>query len=100
MFLGRFRVENEARTLRIIAECASLVFVGARSALAVVEGGMNDPTTKPSDKKSATEILAALVAQRKAAGGQGGHAGREGGRENERAAAARSAAKSKPALRK
>jgi hypothetical protein len=52
----------------------------------------------PQDKKTATEILAELVARRKAAGSAG--PGVRGGRESERAAAARSAAKSKPALRK
>lgn len=47
--------------------------------------------------KTATKVLADLVARRKAAanGFRGG-----GGRESERDAAARSAAKSKPALRK
>ncbi len=57
---------------------------------------MNNAPT-PQDKKTATEILAELVARRKAAGGGPGV---RGGRESERAAAARSAAKSKPALRK
>jgi hypothetical protein len=53
----------------------------------------------PNTPKSATETLAALVARRKAAVGAPG-AKPGGGRETERAAAARSAAKSKPALRK
>ncbi len=51
-------------------------------------------------KKPATEILAALVAKRKASGASGAGARGVGQREAERAAAARSAAKSKPALRK
>ncbi len=60
---------------------------------------MTDDPTSPTEKKSATEVLAALVAQRKT-GKAGPSAGRGGARESERAAAARSAAKSKPALRK
>ena len=53
-----------------------------------------------SEKKSPTEILAALVARRKAGRGGAPDAGPGGQRQSERAAAARSAAKSKPALRK
>jgi hypothetical protein len=51
--------------------------------------------------RSTTETLSALLAQRKAALAQAGKSGPRGGtRESERAAAARSASKSKPALRK
>jgi hypothetical protein len=53
-----------------------------------------------SPKKSATATLAELVAKRKATAGNEGAGGRDGRRQSERAAAARSAAKSKPALRK
>ena len=58
---------------------------------------MNDITDDGAKPKTPTQILADLVARRKsaAAGFPGG-----GGRESERDAAARSAAKSKPALRK
>jgi hypothetical protein len=59
---------------------------------------MSEDSPDPGAKKSSTQILAALVAQRKAAGGRPARAG--GARESERDAAARSAAKSKPALRK
>jgi hypothetical protein len=53
----------------------------------------------PASPKSTTEALAALVAQRKAAlAAKNGPRG--GQRESERAAAARSASKSKPAMRK
>jgi len=52
------------------------------------------------EKKSPTQTLAELVARRKAANGDGSPAGGMGGRkQSERAAAARSASKSKPALR-
>jgi hypothetical protein len=50
--------------------------------------------------KSATQTLAELVARRKAAQGAGANAGPGGRRQSERAAAARSASKSKPAMRK
>ena len=60
---------------------------------------MSDDAPSAPDRKSPTEVLAALVAQRKANGGQGAAKG-AGLRESERAAAARSASKSKPALRK
>ena len=58
---------------------------------------MIDAFEPSSEKKSPTQILAALVARRKA-GAAGFQIG--AGRESERSAAARSAAKSKPALRK
>ena len=58
---------------------------------------MNDIPEDAATQKTATQILAALVARRKAAGAR--HPG-AAGREPERAAAARSASKSKPALRK
>jgi hypothetical protein len=58
--------------------------------------GMTDDQDPPAPARSATQILADLVAKRKAAAG----APRGGGRESELAAAARSASKSKPALRK
>ena len=58
---------------------------------------MTDASEPSPEKKSPTQILAALVAHRKA--GSGGFKG-GAGRESERSAAARSAAKSKPALRK
>lgn len=55
----------------------------------------DEPALRPSEK------LAALVAQRKAAAGQGAAGAHPGGRKgSERAAAARSASKSKPAMRK
>jgi hypothetical protein len=57
----------------------------------------DQPTTAVA--KTSTEILADLVANRKAAAGRAS-GNRLGGREIERAAAARSASKSKPALRK
>ena len=50
--------------------------------------------------KSVTQTLAELVARRKAAQGAGANAGPGGRRQSERDAAARSASKSKPALRK
>jgi hypothetical protein len=51
-------------------------------------------------KKSPTQTLAELVARRKAANADGSPLGGPGGRkQSERAAAARSASKSKPALR-
>ena len=60
---------------------------------------MNDPQDAPDAQKSATQVLADLVARRKAAAGPaakslGPH------RQAERAAAARSASKSKPAMKK
>ena len=58
---------------------------------------MTDPIDDANDKPTSAQVLAALVAKRKASAG--GFRG-QGGRESERAAAARSAAKSKPALRK
>lgn len=58
---------------------------------------MSDIPEDAATQKSATQILAELVARRKAAGAR--HPGAVG-RESERAAAARSASKSKPALRK
>jgi len=53
-----------------------------------------------NSKKSPTEVMAELVARRKAAAGEAGPNGLGGRRQSERAAAARSASKSKPALRK
>jgi hypothetical protein len=53
----------------------------------------------PKDPKSATQALAELVAKRKAAAAAK-DGPRGGARESERAAAARSASKSKPAMRK
>jgi hypothetical protein len=53
-----------------------------------------------TDKKSPTEILAALVAQRRAASGRAPGAPVGGKKGVERAAAARATAMSKPALRK
>ena len=63
---------------------------------------MSDPSSAPpAQPKSTTEALAALVAQRKAALAQAAKSGPRGGaREPERAAAARSASKSRPAMRK
>jgi hypothetical protein len=63
---------------------------------------MSDPAdTPPGPPKSTTEALAELVAKRKAALAQTAKSGPRGGsREPERAAAARSASKSKPAMRK
>ena len=64
---------------------------------------MSDPKDPPPPEqpRSATEALAELVARRKAALAQTAKSGPRGGpRESERSAAARSASKSKPALRK
>jgi len=58
---------------------------------------MTDPTPTSAGPSAATRALAALVAKRKAALST---VKRGGDREPEQAAAARSAAKSKPALRK
>jgi len=58
---------------------------------------MSDTPDDPSAKPTPAQVMAELVARRKAA--KAGFPG-VGGRESERAAAARSAAKSKPALRK
>ena len=58
---------------------------------------MSDQTPKTSQAKSPTQILAELVARRRAAATG---APRGGKRESEWSAAARSASKSKPALRK
>ena len=60
---------------------------------------MDDPQDGPTTSKSATQVLAELVARRKAAArspakSSGPH------RLDERAAAARSASKSKPAMKK
>ena len=62
---------------------------------------MSDDTDNQS-KKTPAQTMAELVARRRAALGDGGPAGANGGgrRQAERAAAARSASKSKPALRK
>jgi hypothetical protein len=51
-------------------------------------------------KKSATETLAALVAQRKAASSGAPGPGGQGRKQTERAAAAKAASKSRPAMRK
>lgn len=63
---------------------------------------MSDPAdVPPASPTSATQTLAELVARRKAALAQTAKGGPHGGaRESERFAAARSASKSKPALRK
>lgn len=63
---------------------------------------MTDPKPNCGDTPpSITESLAELVARRKAALAQAAKSGPRGGmRESENAAAARSASKSKPALRK
>ena len=60
---------------------------------------MSEDQPTPAVAKTSSEIMAELVANRKAAAGRAS-ANRLGGRELERAAAARSASKSKPALRK
>jgi hypothetical protein len=60
---------------------------------------MSEPEDTPPAQKSATEVLAELVARRKAAASSGAP-GALGRRQSERAAAARSASKSKPAMRK
>ncbi|WP_158915659.1 hypothetical protein [Caulobacter sp. S45] len=61
---------------------------------------MSDQNDQP-EKKTATQTLAELVARRKAGAGNAGSQGFGAGkRQDERAAAARSAAKSKPAMRK
>ncbi len=52
------------------------------------------------NEKTPAEKLAELVARRKAAAGAGPSQGLLGQRRSERAAAARSASKSKPAMRK
>lgn len=58
-------------------------------------------TIKDDDapRKTATETLAELVANRKAAQAQRAHGGRSSQKQTESAAAARSASKSKPAMR-
>lgn len=63
---------------------------------------MSDPAdASPGAPKTTTEALAELVARRKAALVQAAKDGPRGGqRDSERFAAARSASKSKPALRK
>jgi hypothetical protein len=60
---------------------------------------MDDQGEAPQSPKNATQVLAELVARRKAAQ-QPGHDSGPGRRQSERAAAARSASKSKPAMRK
>lgn len=59
---------------------------------------MTQHSSDPPDPSEATKRLAALVAKRKGAKLPAGPKG--GARESERSAAARSAARSKPALRK
>jgi hypothetical protein len=60
-----------------------------------------DAGPKTASPKNASQTLAELVAKRKAQAGAGWAAAlRKGDRQSERAAAARSAAKSKPMLRK
>jgi len=62
---------------------------------------MSDQHKTDAGQKSATQTLAELVARRKAQGNAAWtQALRKGDRQSERAAAARSAAKSKPMLRK
>ena len=62
---------------------------------------MSTDTPDQTPPKTATETLAELVARRKAKAGQTNWGAAAGGlRGQERAAAARSASKSKPALRK
>jgi hypothetical protein len=63
---------------------------------------MTNPTNAPEDApKPITAALAELVARRKASLAQTAKNGPRGGaRESERSAAARSASKSKPAMRK
>ena len=61
---------------------------------------MSDDPTAPEAPKTPTEVLAALVAKRKAAAGGGTAPGKGDQRSAQRAEAARAAAKSKPALRK
>jgi hypothetical protein len=62
---------------------------------------MSNPANDPPPPKSATKALAELVANRKAALARAANGRPRGGaQESERAAAARSASKSKPALRK
>ena len=60
---------------------------------------MSDPENMAAAQKSATQVLAELVARRKA---NGSPAAKSLGphRQSERAAAARSASKSKPAMKK
>jgi hypothetical protein len=60
-----------------------------------------DAGPKTASQKNASQTLAELVAKRKAQAGAGwAEALRKGDRQSERAAAARSAAKSKPMMRK
>jgi hypothetical protein len=62
---------------------------------------MSDQNEAEAGQKSATQTLVELVAKRKAQGNAAWSAAvRKGDRQSERAAAARSAAKSKPMLRK
>lgn len=60
---------------------------------------MDDPQDAPAPPRSATQVLADLVAKRKATGGVAAKT-LGPGRQSERAAAARSASKSKPAMKK
>ncbi len=65
----------------------------------MVQGVMSDPSDGPEAQKSPTQVLAELVARRKAAGNPSAKAlGIRRG--SERDAAARSASKSKPAMKK
>ncbi len=62
---------------------------------------MSDQDKADAGPKTASQTLSELVAKRKASAGAGWAAVlRKGDRQSERAAAARSAAKSKPMLRK
>ena len=61
--------------------------------------GMNDSEDVSPPSRSATQVLADLVARKSAAGRSAAQA-RGDGRQSERAAAARSASKSKPAMKK
>jgi thiamine pyrophosphate-dependent acetolactate synthase large subunit-like protein len=65
------------------------------------DAGQHSASTESASQKSAGQTLAELVAKRKAQAGAGWAAAlRKGDRQSERAAAARSAAKSKPMMRK
>jgi hypothetical protein len=62
---------------------------------------MSDQNKAEPGQKTASQTLAELVAKRKSQAGAGwAEALRKGDRQSERAAAARSAAKSKPMMRK
>jgi hypothetical protein len=62
---------------------------------------MSETNTPEADTRTPAEKLAEIIARRKSANGAGGWGANVGGRRDaERSAAARSASKSKPAMKK